>query len=136
VNQSAGQPPHPGRWRIVETDLWADDSLDLLGPAYFELGADNSGYLVVGALQADVDYRIGRRDGRPIVEFSWLGDDDGHPASGRGSAELDVDGGIRVKLFIHRGDETTMVGVPPGASPRAGVSTKKPARVAGRRRRP
>jgi hypothetical protein len=33
--------------------------------------------MVVGALQAGIDYRVGERDGRPTIEFSWVGDDDG-----------------------------------------------------------
>jgi hypothetical protein len=31
-------PTWTGRWRIVETDLWSDDSIDLLEPAYIEFG--------------------------------------------------------------------------------------------------
>jgi len=44
----------------------------------------------------------------PIAEFSWEGDDDGNPTSGRGWARLD---GQRLvgRLFIPQGDEAEFV---------------------------
>jgi len=78
--------------------------------------ADRLGSLVVGALQADIDYRADKHDGRPSVEFSWVGDDAGHPASGRGWAQVQPDNTIRVKLYIHSGDEVTMIGAKPHVS--------------------
>jgi hypothetical protein len=122
--------PWSGRWRLVETDLWSDDSIDLLEEAHIVFDADRLGSLVVGALQADIDYRTGERDGRPSVEFSWVGDDDGHPSSGRGWAHVQPDNTMRVKLYIHRGDEVTMI----GAKPRTSDAAKGTRRGARRRR--
>ena len=122
-----------GRWRLVETDLWSDDVIDLLEPAYIELRADRLGSFVVGALQADLDYRVGERDGHAIIEFSWEGDDDGHPASGRGSAQLDAARAIQVKLFIHHGDDVAMVGQPVAPPPKPLAASSKPARRGARR---
>ena len=124
-----------GRWRIVETDLWNDVSLDLLEPAYIEFGDHRLGSMIVGALQAGIDYRIGERDGRPAIEFSWVGDDDGHPASGRGWAQLKPNSAIRVNLFIHQGDEVVMTGVPTEVPPPSRITTSKPARRGARRSR-
>jgi len=97
-----------GRWRIVETSLWDEDAIDLLEPAYVEFESNRLGSMVVGALQAGIDYRVGTRDGQPAIEFSWIGDDDLHPASGRGWAQLEADGRIRVQLYIHQGDDVVM----------------------------
>ncbi|HTE56870.1 MAG TPA: hypothetical protein VK698_38725 [Kofleriaceae bacterium] len=129
------KPRWTGRWHLVESDLWGDDSIDLLGQAHIEFGPDRLGYLMVGALQADVDYRIADRDGLSMVEFSWIGDDDGHPASGRGSARLQSDGTLRIQLHIHRGDEAVMTGVPTARSPTTSSPNTSPRRGAGRRRR-
>jgi hypothetical protein len=115
-----------GRWRLIETDLWGDDSIDLLEEAHLVFGTNRLGSLVVGAPQADIDHRADERDGRPSVEFSWLGDDDRHPASGRGWAQIQPDGTMRVKLYIHLGDEVTMV---------AARSPSTAAKTARRRRR-
>ena len=124
-----------GRWRIVETDLRGDDSIDLLEPAYIEFGDHRLGSMVVGALQAGIDYRAGERDGRPTVEFSWAGDHDGSPVPGRGWAQFEPDNAIRVNLFIHQGDEVMMTGVPTAVPPPSPVSTSKPARRGARRSR-
>jgi hypothetical protein len=124
-----------GRWHLVESDLWGEGSIDLLGQAHIELRPDGLGYLMVGALQADVDYRVAERDGRSMVEFSWIGDDDGHPASGRGSAQLQPDQTLRVKLYIHRGDEAVIAGVPIARPPTTNSPSKSARSGAGRRRR-
>lgn len=135
MESTAVKPRWTGRWHLVESDLWGDDSIDLLGQAHIELGPDRLGYLMVGALQADVDYRIAERDGLSMVEFSWIGDDDGHPASGRGSAQLQSDGTLRIQLYIHRGYEAVMTGVPMARSPTTSSPNTSARRGAGRRRR-
>ena len=91
-----------GTWRIVETDLWDEDTLDLSGPAHITFDADGGGALAMIAIQADLDCRFeGKR-----VEFSWMGDDDGTPTAGRGWAKLTGNGSLEGRIFIHRGDET------------------------------
>jgi len=59
-------------------------------------------------IEADVDYRVGRREGRPFIEFSWEGTDDGQPISGRAWAFLEKRE-LRGRLYIHGGDEATFV---------------------------
>lgn len=69
-----------------------------------------------------------QRDGKPLVEFSWNGHDDGRPKNGRGYAVLESDGTLRGRLFLHQGDDSGFVaerssvrlsGVPVSASPRS-----------------
>ena len=95
-----------GHWRIVESDLWDQDALDLDGPATLELKQDGTGQLTMIAIGAAVDGRFGQRDGRPSVEFSFQGFDDGSPVSGRGWAALLPDGALAGELFLHFGDES------------------------------
>jgi hypothetical protein len=95
--------PFRGRWRIVSTDVWETQDLDDLGPAQITFGPGRAGELNVIAISASVDYRVGVRDGAPIVEFSWEGDDDGQRASGRGWARPDRRGLVG-RLFIHEGE--------------------------------
>ena len=97
--------PFRGRWRIISTDVWDSQSLDEFEPARLIFGSRQTGELNFIAINASVDYRIGRRDGSPIVEFSWAGDDDGTPISGRGWAQPNSQGLVG-RLFIHDGDET------------------------------
>jgi hypothetical protein len=95
--------PFSGEWQITSTDMW--DAKEL-GAARLTFDCDRSGELEIIAIAASVDYRLGTRDGEPIVEFSWEGDDDGSPISGRGWARATA-GGLTGGLFIHGGDEST-----------------------------
>jgi hypothetical protein len=39
--------------------------------------------------------------------FSWEGDDDCDPVTGRGRTVLEVDGSLRGRIYFHLGDVTT-----------------------------
>jgi hypothetical protein len=49
---------------------------DEFAPAHITFGADRRRQLELVAIQADIDYRVGTRDGKPAVEFSWQGSDE------------------------------------------------------------
>ena len=100
--------PFRGKWRIVSTDVWEPASLDEFGLAHLTFGPGRMGELGFIAINASVDYRIGTRDRSPIVEFTWAGDDDGSPISGRGWAQKDPRGLVG-QLFIHEGDDARFV---------------------------
>ena len=59
-----------GRWRIVATDLWDRDYLDLCRPAMFDIRADGHGEIAFGALQASLDLAYGNSD----FAFDWEGE--------------------------------------------------------------
>jgi len=106
-------------WRITQTELWDPDALDLVGEAFVRFGSEQLGELAMIALRADVDYRLETKDGKPRVEFSFEGDDDGDPCSGRGWAVLDDDNVLRGRLYIHRGDDSAFEAVRADARPKA-----------------
>jgi len=95
-----------GTWRLVDTEAWDVDALDLMESAYLTFGPRGLGELRLIAIGAEIDYRASERDGMPFVEFSWAGYDDSDPASGRGWARLDAGGVLQGRLFIHQGDES------------------------------
>ncbi len=107
--------PFRGEWRIVSTDVW--DDLDDLGPAYLTFGRGRTGELQLMVITASVDYRLVTRDDSLIAEFSWAGDDDGSPISGRGWARRTANGLIG-SLLIHEGDESGFVAKRPPKSRR------------------
>ncbi len=97
-----------GRWRIVETESWAQEDLDLVGPAHMVFEKDGLGEMHFIALDASIDYRVVTRDDTPCVEFTWSGHDEGDPTSGRGHAR--IEGQTLVgQLFFHHGDESQFV---------------------------
>lgn len=111
-----------GGWRIVETEVWAEDALDTVQPAFVRFDDECIGSFGMIVIQAGIDCRFGVRDGRPLVEFTFEGDDDGHPCTGRAWATIEPDGKLRGRLFIHLGDDSEFV------AERAAQSSPRPAR--------
>jgi hypothetical protein len=124
---TAGTAKHSllGTWRIVATELWDVDDLDLTDPAHLTLAPKGHGRLGLLAIEADLDYRVVQREGLPAIEFSFEGSDEGDRISGRGWAILDGEQ-LRGRLFFHHGDDSGFT-----ASRPAGGSTRR-----SRRRRP
>ena len=93
-----------GRWRIVESDTWEDDYLDLVGPATILFEADGRGEFAFGCIEAGMDLEYGRA----IVFFRWAGSDEGDEVAGSGSAELADDGTLEINLSFDYGDDTVL----------------------------
>jgi hypothetical protein len=98
------RPTFTGRWRIIGSDSFRRDDLDLVGPAHLTLRRGGHGELELIALSADVDYRVVARDGKPGIEFSWEGVDEGDRLSGRGWAVLEGRE-LTGRILIHTGDD-------------------------------
>lgn len=77
-----------GDWRIIQCDLCNANDRDMLGPAMIRIGKDGLGSFNVVVISAGIDCRYATRDGKAIVEFTFDGDDDGHPCTGRGWATI------------------------------------------------
>ena len=82
------------------------DALNLVAPAFIEFAQDGSGRFGFIAVQGEMDCHEMERDGRPGVEFSWEGNDECDPASGRGWAVLEKDGSLCGRIFFHLGDDS------------------------------
>ncbi|HEX5119451.1 MAG TPA: hypothetical protein VFW65_30035 [Pseudonocardiaceae bacterium] len=96
-----------GRWRIVEMSNWDRDAIDLVEPGFIEFTKDRTGEFGFIAVRGWLDCRQVQRDGRPGVEFTWEGVDEGDQVSGRGWAILVDDQTIEGHLFFHLGDDST-----------------------------
>ena len=117
-----------GSWRITSMEMWDQDAFDMVVPAHFTFDDNCLGHFQFIAVEGDMDCRFGERDGQPQVEFSWSGDDDGHPTSGRGWAVLDGDA-MTGRIFLHRGDDSAFTATRQArtdAKPKAG--RRKPPR--------
>jgi hypothetical protein len=93
-----------GRWRIVAADLWDCNYLDLVGPAYLQIGAEGWAEFGFGAVDATAELEYGRR----VVFFRWSGFDEGDHIAGNGSAELQDDGSLEIELSFDDGDDATL----------------------------
>ena len=57
-------------------------------------------------VQGQMDCRIETDGGKERVEFSWEGQDELDPASGRGGAVIE-NGELHGRIFFHLGDDST-----------------------------
>jgi hypothetical protein len=120
-----------GQWRIVAMELWDADAIDLVAPGFFEFGRDRLGRLGFIAVEGQLDWREVVRDGRPGVEFTWEGSDEGDPVCGRGWAVLTGEDTLDGRIFFHLGDDSGFQAVREPASSKAAAPVKR----AGRGRR-
>lgn len=95
-----------GKWRITEMDLWDLDAIELLGPGFINFDSDNTGHFRFIAVDGWMDCRDAIREGSRAVEFSWSGNDECDPASGRGWASLQKDGSLIGHIYFHLGDDS------------------------------
>ena len=97
-----------GNWRIVDTELWDLDDLDVFTPARLSLRANHEGQIAFIAVEGQLDYRVVVRDGLPAIEFSFEGFDEGDEVMGRGWAVLEGER-LKGRLFFHQGDDSSFV---------------------------
>lgn len=109
-----------GRWRITDMEEWDRDAIDLVGPAFIEFTDGDSGQFSFIVVRGWMDCRAIERDGRPGVEFSWDGDDDGDRANGRGWALLMHDRTLEGHIYFHQGMDSAFQAEPHDSARTAG----------------
>jgi hypothetical protein len=100
-----------GKWRITEMELWDREAIDLLGPAFVEFEGEGGCFRFI-AVDGWMSCEHGQRRGRPHVAFTWEGNDECDPASGRGWATLRKDGTLAGRIYIHHGDDSGFTAIP------------------------
>jgi len=98
--------PYLGKWRIHSMELWDRDFIDLNGPAAFAVEEDGTGFLEFGAVETDLDCRVESFGGVERLEFSFEGEDEGDPVSGRGWAEV-IGPEMNGRIYFHMGEIST-----------------------------
>lgn len=96
-----------GRWRITSIEGWEQPDIELLGPAHIEFDARNGGKFRFAAVSGEIDYRLSVKGVDAVVEWCWVGDDDGTETSGRGRARRDNQN-IHGQIFIFGGDDFSL----------------------------
>ena len=98
-----------GDWRIFEMELWDRAFMDMEVPAFIRFVKDGNGEFQFGLVSGSLDVRFGDRSGKTAVEFTWEGQDETDPASGRGWAELESDDLLKGRIYLHAGDDSAFV---------------------------
>ena len=94
-----------GYWRIKEMEMWDPDFIDAEVPGYFHFDEDDGGEFQFGYVHGYLDCRYSMKNGKNYVEFSFDGNDEMDPTSGRGFAAIEGDV-IVGRLFFHEGDDS------------------------------
>ena len=97
--------PYLGTWRIIEMEQWDQDYIDLVVPGYIAFREDNQGEFQVGTVHGDIEYRIEPYQETTRLAFSWEGEDEMDPVSGRGWAIIE-DGQLQGRIYFDEGDES------------------------------
>jgi len=100
-----------GKWRITEMDVCDREAIELVGPAFIEFQAQGGQFHFI-AVDGWMDCRHGQRSGQPYVDFTWEGNDECDPASGRGWAKLLKDGSLTGHIYFHHGDDSGFKAIP------------------------
>ena len=97
-------PEYRGWWRIVDTETWVNDGLDILGPALLSLTGSGD-RLRMHCLLAHVDARATRSG----VSFRWKGSWEYDPVSETSSVKLGKDDQLKGRIEISDGDDNTFI---------------------------
>jgi hypothetical protein len=95
-----------GKWRIAAMDLSEQEALTSLAlPSSSSARGDpvssDPSPWTVGWIACTRE-----RNGRLYVEFTWDGNEECDPASGRGWTRLQKGGCLRGRIYIHAGDDS------------------------------
>jgi hypothetical protein len=100
--------PFQGRWLIEHMDQWdVQEESEELQP-FFEFEKADIGQFQFGCVYGEMDFCLGKRDGKAAFEFSWDGHDEDEQVFGRGWAMIDGDE-MTGMIFFHLGDESGFV---------------------------
>ena len=94
-----------GTWRIAEMDQWDMDYIDMVSPGRIVIDKNGQGEIHFGTVDVEIDCRLEPDGENARLGFSFEGNDEGDPVSGRGWALV---GGEEITghLFFHLGDDS------------------------------
>jgi hypothetical protein len=97
--------PFIGKWSIFEMEAWDQEYVNMEVPGHFTFKKDGTGHFQFGLVQGGMDCRVETVGLRERIEFSWVGQDELDPASGRGWAVIE-NKELHGRIFFHMGDDS------------------------------
>ena len=73
-----------GTWHIYEMDTWGEEYFNMEVQAYIKIRPDGLGEFQFGLVCGAIDGEVTKHGSEERFGFSWEGNDEHHPASGRG----------------------------------------------------
>jgi hypothetical protein len=99
--------PFIGTWSIIEMEAWDQEYVNMEVPGHFTFKKNGTGLFHFGLVQGEMDCRVETDDRGARIQFSWLGEEEMDPASGRGWAVIES-GELCGRIFIHLGDDSAL----------------------------
>ena len=99
------QSPLVGRWRITWMEMWDQSFVDAEVEGYIRFDDDGSGEFQFGYVHGNLNYQESEHDDKPAVVFTFEGNDEMDPCSGRGWS-IRKGNQILGKIVFHRGDDS------------------------------
>ena len=87
-------------------DGWDQKAIDLVEPGYIQFDSQSTGSLHFICIYANISYALS--SGNKKAAFSFQGDDEGSPMSGRGWATI-KNNEVHGRIFINHGDESGFI---------------------------
>jgi len=97
--------PFIGKWIIIEMEAWDQEYVNMEVPGHFTFMKDGTGNFQFGLVQGEMDWRLENMDEKTRVEYSWEGQDEHDPVSGRGWAVIE-NKELHGRIFFHQGDDS------------------------------
>jgi hypothetical protein len=100
--------PFVGVWRIDSMSAWDYEFVNEESLAYIEFDDRLGGQFHFAYVHGFMGCRLGKRDGKQVVDWTWEGNDEMDPAQGRSwtvQAGTDLPG----MIFFHQGNDSEFV---------------------------
>jgi hypothetical protein len=94
-----------GQWHIIEMEAWDQEYVNMEVPGHFTFNKGGSGHFQFGLVQGEMDCRLENSGGKVRIAFSWEGQEELDPASGRGWAAIEGEE-LKGRIFFHQGDDS------------------------------
>jgi hypothetical protein len=79
-------PSFSGLYHIIWMEQWEQDFVNMDGQGFVRIDVKGQGEFHFGCCQCSMDWRADKRDGKPGIEFTFDGNDEMTPVTGRGWA--------------------------------------------------
>lgn len=108
AKKSKSENPFTGHWHIVSMSQWDEEYINAEVPAFIEFDARGTGRFQFGYVRGNLTGKIGLRDGKRTIEFTWEGMDEMDECSGQGWVVLEGNE-LQGLIVFHSGDESEFV---------------------------
>lgn len=100
-----------GTWIITEMEMWDADYFNMEVQAHLRIEENGIGSFQFGLVAGGLDGEVVKQGKAERFAFTWEGQDEMDPISGRGWLEMRTPDSVEGRLKIHLGDGSTFVAV-------------------------